>query len=259
MRVDYGPYLQGLSRYEGLFNFWCSVEYWEKAGWRLIELGEGVCGIGDSDGLCLPPVGLSGVLPQESWESYGIGEVWALFPGMEGSEFLDWNLFYRPQDFLSMKGKRWMKFRKNARKFPRRWSGGALEYRRLERGEAEDQLVTLLYQWSERFPALYGEDELVNFVLYGENREALFGGEALLGINVWDFGLRPGEVNYRYLLVREEPFLDEYMRLEFYLRRAEEGVVLVNDGGVLDNEGLLKFKLTLNPVEKRRIYQWVRR
>ena len=248
-----------LMKDKSLPNFWCSIEFWVLSGWVLEYLG-GDCWIMCEEGFggVLPPVTSSGrVNGEREYSSLGIEKIWALLPGMEGNKFLDWNFFYQPKAFLSMEGKRWMKFRKNSRKFPRRW-GKEYEWKDIGEGEYEGEIRSLLEEWLEGKEEIHGGEELFAFCFRGRNRWGLFSEGWLLGMNVWDYSLCSGMVNYRYLIARKIPFLDEYMRLSFYLRMVKEGISLVNDGGSLGDKGLERFKWSLNPFRVEEVYSWER-
>ena len=64
-------------------------------------------------------------------------------------------------------------------------------------------------------------------------------------------------INFRYCFDnREVIYCNEYLRLLFY-RDIAYKEKLVNDGGVLDNENLKRFKKKLNPIEIK--VRWGRR
>ena len=95
----------------------------------------------------------------------------------------------------------------------------------------------------------------------GEHRVVLLNkaGE-IVGVNIWDENWM--NVNFRYSIVRPEPFLADYMRLLFYtdrrmLARAQNGIY-VNDGGVLDRPSLKQYKDKLNPLRVREVRSWSR-
>ncbi len=81
----------------------------------------------------------------------------------------------------------------------------------------------------------------------------------MVGMNVWDENHL--YINYRLCIVDpSERFLDEFMRYLFYTDPLiMEQNKLVNDGGVLGNEGLKRFKDKMNPFSVRPVYSWTRK
>ena len=145
-------------------------------------------------------------------------------------------------------------FRKNIRKYPDRVGEFNLEYRKLSPREFEKDIEELVLNWGEGRD-LYDVEVLVRYAFQGENRYALLRHGKVVGLNIFDENFK--FINYRYCIDDGTPFLNEYMRYLFYtsdeiLKKQK----LVNDGGSLDNEGLRKFKLRLNPVHIGYVYSY---
>lgn len=221
----------------------------------------------EADGVCLfPPVALtcppSGPPPVDYvWSDFDGDE--APLPGYE-PEFLDWEYIYDPKDFFEhrMTGKKWATFRKNVRKWPRRHPGSKVVVLANPEGD-NAQVRNLVANWLERKENEAEDPEVLvtlaldpppgtghMYVVDGEDRIAA---AAIWDVN-WEY------VNFRFLIAREDPFLDEFSRwsLLMYVAQAFPRK-LVNDGGTLGKEGLERFKDRLNPVRKRKVNSWRRR
>ena len=238
-------YLQLLEDNQMIPNFWCSREYFQKAGLEEIDR-EGILYVYDDDVLVFPPISSKGILKDPS------EMVWCDLEGLEFttmgyvSEFLDYEYIYDPKTFLTMEGKSWMVFRKNSRKFPRRVNE-ELEYvSDISNRRAE----SIFLEWlniQER-KEIYDDETMIKFIFEGENRRFLRSKKGkIYGLNIWDENFQ--YINYRYCICGKEDFISEYMRLLFYT----DSVILnkgklVNDGGVLDNPKLRFFKDKLNPM-----------
>ena len=232
-------------------NFWMSAEYIKHA--ELIWCDDGTSfgyKVSDDDNeWFLPPISKEG----ETFHSNH--NIYAGFPlsfsNTENSTFLDYQFIYKPSHFLKMAGKKWSVFRKNSRKFPARCMGKTI-YRPIHPGEHLDEIERLAVKWmEEKGKTLMDGEVMLKFMLEGENRCGLFYNEQLLGMNIWDENFM--FTNFRYCIDIGEPFLNEYMRLLFYLSGS---IKLVNDGGGLDSPGLFRFKEKLNPVNILRVFQY---
>jgi hypothetical protein len=196
------------------------------------------------------------------------GKIWSDFPEWkpEGlkSKFLDYEYIYDPKAFLSMEGGNWAVFRKNCRKWPKRF-GNHLTYERISaypfRNTAwgREELDDVLGCWLES--KLLGkkiEDEkiLIQYLRFGENRKVLWdSNQRIYGVNVWDENYK--YINFRYCICRPEEYLSEYMRFLFYTDPyIQSQGKLVNDGGVLDNPDLKRFKDKMNPLQVREVKSW---
>lgn len=243
-------YLQLLEKFGIAPNFWCSEEYFRRAGWREVEPERGVVQMYLDDDPMLPPIHREqGVLEGfcfSDFEGYmGLGE----------PLFLDYEYIYDPVSFIDMTGKRWAVFRKNVRKFPQR-IGEVVVYR-----PAEDFCASSepLNDWLENKVGedIHDAETMLDFVLNGENRKVLVGLESgnVYGINVWDSNYL--FINYRFCFHTGEDFLSEFLRFCFYLDPdVQFQKKMVNDGGSLDKDNLRSFKLKMNPIRERRVYTW---
>lgn len=236
-------------------NFWCSEEYFEKAGWRENHLLDWSWIEDPSGKVMLPPVNTN---ERETWKSNipsGIDFIWSDFEGyniqyIAESQFLDYEYIYNPLDFRNMIGKKWMVFRKNSRKWPRNKED---VYYISHRVPSSREVGNLFKEWLEMFAegdALYDPDVMSRYVFAGRNRVFLWVKDKLMGINVYDSNYF--YTNYRYCIHRNEPFLNEFLRLRFHFTAPS----LVNDGGVLGREGLKDFKDKLNPTTVREVRSW---
>jgi hypothetical protein len=229
-------------------NWWCSEEYFQKAGLNIVVENNEVV-ILDDDQQMFPSVSLNN---NQTWGRNANG-FWADFIEYPGKEFLDYEYIYDPKDFLNMSGNKWMTFRKNSRKFSNRCEDKGLIY-----SDKFDQkkLETLLLQWIERIPGdeIHDAETMTKFLIEGKNRKALTDseGKVFFGINIWDENFK--FINYRYCMCMGVPFLSEYMRLLFYTdEEIQNKNKLVNDGGSLDRPELERFKDKMNPINKRQI------
>jgi len=252
-------------------NFWCSSEYIKKAGLKIVVV---------------MPLNIPIYVSDEDWAVFptsfydegntpfelplGCKGIWSDWVGFNPKglkpEFLDYEYIYDPKAFLNLSGNKWMTFRKNCRKFPNRYKG-RIEYTSLFYVDEEiddvinKELECLLINWLEdRNDEIQDDDVILKYLYEGENRKVLWDADSgkVLGINIWDSNYQ--YINYRYCFTRKMDYLSEYMRYLFYTDPIilNEGK-LVNDGGVLGNENLKKFKDKLNPIRVRRVNSWKRR
>lgn len=241
-------------------NFFCSVPYLHYSG-AVARVRSDAAWV-EADDVCLfPPMPINGVFKKD----YPVNEIWSDYAGFEPpgdrwlKTFLDWEYLYNPHDFQTMRGGRWETFRKNSRKWPKFQRN--VHYGRVTQGKEERW--NLVAEWLEKRQASVLDPEtIVSYVMNPVNgvyQKALTRNGQLVGLNIWDENYC--YVNFRFCIVRAgERYLDEYMRRLFYtdpeiLAKGK----LVNDGGVLDNEGLQRFKDKMNPVRKRKMYGWKRK
>lgn len=216
-------------------NFWCSEEYWAAAGWTVRE--RKWWEIRDQEeNLMLPAITSDGmVLSLSSWST---------LIGQGGNHFLDWNYMYDPKNFSSMLGGTWSKFRKNCRKWPRRYS---FDWRHPEQAD-----MKLVENWATEKARIQDWEVLAWYCTNAKNQLSLIHADQVVAWLAWDEN--PVYTNFRWLLVDpDHPFLDEYCRWFFYTRLANQNK-LVNDGGSLNRMGLEQFKDSLQPVRKEPIY-----
>lgn len=254
-----------LEKFKIIPNFWASEEYFQKAGFEQVQNGE-LLTVMSGDWSMFP--GLNTQTGTLVWKH---DKIWSDFPGEGGpdgyeAKFLDYEYVYDPQSFTHMDGKAWQVFRKNSRKFPRRFAGQlTYDWARnypFDPAILPQKLESLLVEWaSDRDEAEEIHDDLVmeEYLLGGENRKILWDSQgAVYGVNIWDSNYF--YVNFRFCFCLSEDFLSEYMRLLFYTDPDITNTgKLVNDGGVLDNPHLKAFKDKLNPLRMREVKSWERR
>lgn len=261
-------YLQLLERGNITPNFWCAEEYFEKAGLEEYVDGDVVLVV-DGDWCVFPPIYIETASLADRWA--GDRPIWSDFAEWSpdsntyNRKFLDLEYIYDPKAFLQMDGGKWAVFRKNCRKWPRRfenraglrydWIGASpFNYRRA----MDEVLRSWLDGMKEPDEEIQDDEALLKYLYHGKNRKILFDRNGIYGINIWDENYR--YINFRWCLCRPEDFLSEYMRLLFYL----DPFILdkykqVNDGGVLDDPDLKRFKDKMCPSLVREVYSWFRR
>jgi hypothetical protein len=262
-------YLTTLEQFNIQPNFWCSREYFEKASFHEKEVyvfeerAEALFVLDSEDSVILPPLNLTN---GEIYQFIPIVGIWADLVGFNPKKtvfpkwkmkFLDYNYIYDPAEFKEMKGRKWTTFRKNSRKFPRRYGEENLVW--ADFIPVEEEIKEFAGEVLERISSDFIHDAhvMLRYLLNGENRAFLLDEESgkILAMNIWDEN--HCYINYRYAFCVGEPFLSEYVRLCFYQMVNEKYPgKLVNDGGVLDRPSLESFKDKLNPVEKLKIYSW---
>jgi hypothetical protein len=241
---------------EGLLpNFWMSAEYLTLSDVYIYSdpplAGYKVCS--SAPEWFLPPLFKSEAYDFQKHNSKDI-HIYAGFPSIISPdslgpnrfcEFLDYQFIYDPENFITMKGKRWKVFRRNVHKFLREYP--ALTYKKIEPGEYIDKISRLLQHWSEG-ALLFDHEVMVRFLFFGKKRWGLFSGNVLIGINVYDENWK--YINYRYCIDNKRKFVNKILRYFFYTHpEILDKNKLVNDGGCLDRPGLFQFKSRLNPVE----------
>jgi len=228
-------------------NFWMSEEYIDKARLEWVKTSNGLSGFKDNymdDEWFFPPIrGGNFVLNENIYSGFLITN-----PPIK-SNFLDYQFIYQSSNFLDLSGGKWAVFRKNIKKYQRRIRRD-LHYRTLQPDEQTQRLEALLLKWAQD-KKIYDPEVMVRFVMEGNNREALFAGGELVGLNVFDEN--HWFVNFRYCLDDGSPFLNELMRYLFYINRP---ATYVNDGGSLNNPTLHAFKVKLNPFLVYKIYSY---
>lgn len=262
-------YLKLLESFKITPNFWCSAEYFKKAGlqerydknWIYIWDPENEITV-------LPPLNKnfgSGPIRNESEWAH---RFWADFPNyFPGNDyvpgFLDFNYIYDPKNFLKMDGSKWAVFRKNTKKFPKRYEK-KLQYVTssfLIEDYYENSITSLFLSWIEsRRNNVQEAEVLFEYANSGSQRGLLLDEDGeVLGVNAWDENWEM--INFRLCMTKpEQPFLNEYMRLLFYTSAAiQKKGKLVNDGGVLDNSSLKEFKDKLCPLKVNEIKTWIRK
>jgi hypothetical protein len=236
-------------------NFWTSQEYFDKAGWRENTFLEWSW-IEDAEGMImLPPLTPGPLEWRKRTPNTPCDFIWSDFEGYAPEDynplFLDLEYLYRTQDFKNLEGGEWRKFRKNVRKWPRKRIGLNYSFHAPRTKLVED----VFREWLGAFmdDTLYDPDLMAEYVFYGEKRRFLYEKDRLVGFNIWDSNYL--YYNYRYCIHVNEPFLSEYLRLLFYTDQTRLNST-VNDGGTLGNEGLKRFKDSLNPARVRSVKSW---
>ena len=238
-------YLQALERGRLIPNFWCSEEYWEKAGWEEHFIPEmGLIIIGDEEGrVMLPPMlsdGRVAILADGSLLP------WAGIPGLHGGSFLDFQFIYSAIRSLDdLKGGVWRTTRKNINKVQRE-RGNIISSGYVTPTEAQDILI----QWTQgNGIEEYNDPEvLTKYVLDGEGRIPLFyeKTQKMAALLVYDENYK--YINFRYCITDNLPGTSDYVRMLFRVFMYNKGK-LINDGGALGRPGLDKYKRRLNPVQ----------
>jgi len=242
-------YLEALKMFGIEPNFWCSEEYFQKAGWQVCWDGDAIY-VFDEDVVMLPPIDTTG------GEVYlGNASVWATLGTLGGTQFalqfLDYNFIYDPKRFFDLAGGDWQTFRKNSRKFVNRNPDLRLQYRPVQ---PDDDLSEVLVEWlSEKERVIVDDETMIKYMESGQNVKILTddNGE-VYGVNIWDENYM--YINFRYCFCKPGQHLSEYMRLLFYTDPLINK--LVNDGGCLDNQELYRFKTKLNPIKVNDIYSY---
>jgi len=184
-------------------------------------------------------------------------------------KFLDYEFIFDPQAFQNMEGGQWQVFRKNCRKWPRKFSSdvNVLQYKWVSQYVKEwganrlwEELSELFIKWVRNKPdneEIQGDEIMLSYLQSGENRKVLYNNKRgdIYGVNIWDFNYK--FINFRFTFNPPEDFLSEYMRILFY---TDPDILsknkLVNDGGCLGSESLRKFKLKMNPIWARKVMSW---
>ena len=227
-------------------NFFISEPYFDVNEWVIEVEGRKACVRGDGD-LLFPPVLSSGKLGRTD------EPIWVDFEGYQiknrQPSFFDHEFIYCSDDFEKLDGGRFATFRKNCRrfrrKFERKWS-----YSEVKREKAAELFLDWMIDGIDYVEA---PETIVDYLLAADNIIGLFIGKELIGFNSWDSNFQ--FLNFRYsFTLRRENYASEFLRLCFY-RNLPKGT-LVNDGGTLGSPGLERFKRKLNPREVRRRQTW---
>lgn len=251
-------YLKRLKRLKLIPNFWCSEEYFKRAGWVQYSNANGIFSILKPDEDEAESKSMIHVLDEDSYNMLpplspsGLGgrntPYWAGFHlKFSCEEVLDLNYIYNPIHFRNLQGKCWSAFRKNIKKWPSNNPNDC--YRKIEEYE-RDQVVQVFLDWLEsrnQWEEIHDGQIITSYLKESDNCRGLFRGEELVGFTIhdenWSF------INFRYCFSKAEPFLNEYIRYRFFTSpEIWYSGKLVNDGGVLDNPRLKFFKDRLNPV-----------
>ena len=186
--------------------------------------------------------------------------IYAGFPGQLNVHLMEWEhldnqYIYDPEKFKDLSGGKWKVFRRNVRKYPEQ-NPGVLLYKQLVPEEFEEEIEEMIVGWADNNIEVYDPEVVIEYLFHGQHRWGLIRNGKLVGINLADW-LSETFINFRFCLDDGSPFLNEYLRLQFYLG-LEEGV-MVNDGGDLGKEGLKRFKTKLNPVSVTTVNSYKKR
>jgi len=229
-------------------NFFVSERYWWAAGWAAVPNGDDVIHVLDQAGLdMLPPMGQDRPVPTEVWCDF-LG-----YQGIGQAKFLDHQFLYYPSSFLDLSGHQRAVFRRNVWRFDRRHTDWVYRQPR-----SQDELMGALGDWLEAGQEVYDLDATLRYLEdcpAEESRVLEVDGE-VVAINAWDRNLT--FVNFRYSFARRDvKYASEFARLRFYLDTLERWPLrIVNDGGSLGSEQLLKFKNKLGPWRIDSMYSW---
>ncbi len=248
-------YLTALCKASHLPNFWCSQEYFERAGWIVKEV-DGFIGVFDKDGKkMLPEIQLIPFVLldySDSWAGF------SSIPAFWGGDELDYEFIYDPQSFLDLSGSPWRMVRKNLR-----WAESDLgekvflDSSPIVTTTTEQEIMDFIVGWTEgnNEKEFYDPEVMVEYLLKGKNRFFVRGvsSKSLYGILAYDYNWK--YVNFRYCTVLGGVRgLSDTARVLFYQKIAKTFPGFqVNDGGSLGNDGLYRYKLRLNPIKVSKI------
>lgn len=244
-------YLELLQRRDISPNFWCSEEYWEKAGWEELE-GLSSCRVIDSEGIeMLPPV--------SDYNFFDINaSYWTGFPNQQPPKgtFLDHEFIYEPiPDMEDLPGGEWRTTRKNMNKVLREYDNCPIFIPTDEDETDPGEIADVFEEWTSAndIKTIEDPDVMIKFVTEGRNRLSLYLMGRLSGILVFDMNWK--YINFRYCVVRPLPGLSDYARIWFrhmvYHRYPGK---LINDGGSLGRDSLYQYKKRLCPLEINKIW-----
>lgn len=223
-------------------NFFISKKYLEFHDVKIVD-NKGCLEVWDDEGVLFPAI------PFNENKSFMVS-----FPVQELKEGVlnDYQFFYEPKNFNNLFGNKWLVFRKNTNKFKRLYPNwyytSEIDFK---------QLKLLLIEWLENRDTIYDADFLVDCILNPQENylKGVYVGGQLVGVNFADENYQ--YINYRWLICKKIPLLDEFCRWCFYTdTEIQEKNKLVNDGGCLDNQGLKKFKEKLNPIMVKILYNF---
>jgi len=202
----------------------------------------------------LPPISKGGQFPVNVpvWADLG-----KYSPKGLKAKFLDYEYVYDPNSFIDLSGSKWKVFRKNIKKFSKRYH--LKTFYRTDFNK--QQIYNFVEEWADeiKWDEVQDAKVMLKYAYNGHNRKALINQDGkIIGLNIWDCNFK--YINFRYCLCLNMPFLSEYMRYLFYTNITTSditgGPVLVNDGGTLGNPGLKTFKNKLNPIKTRKVFSW---
>jgi len=260
--LDDSVYLQAMKEGKIEPNFYCSLEYFQKAHCHEVIENGLVTVMDRSNCPLLPSINL---IDRKTHPYLLADGIWADLVGFRpflttiqmDKTFLDYNYIYDPQNFQEMRGSQWATFRKNSRKFPNRYGNEKLRWTKNISFNNKLESFGLDVIKDFRDNQIHDAGVMLSCLFKGKNRWFLIDIKTnnILAVNIWDDNHL--YVNYRFALCMDIPFLSEYIRLSFYRQMVKEKPgKLVNDGGVLDRPTLKAFKDKLNPVKVNKVYSW---
>lgn len=240
-------------------NFYCSEEYFEKAGWIEDRDEENVIIIFDfsKSNIMLPVIDLDSIRFLSSSFYAGFCNLNSVcFKEDIKLNFLDYEFIYDPSQFLSLSGNKWKKVRKNLKWC--REDFGKLDAFYTYENYDQLEIDNFLNIWvnSMEGQKLYDPEVFLKYIFFGKNRLLFKNNKGVIkGIACWDENWK--YINFRYCLVNnsEGRGLSDTCRVLFYryINACMPGK-LVNDGGSLGIPSLYKYKEKLNPIEINKIY-----
>ncbi len=259
-------------------NFYCSTAYLTASGAQCYLTDDArwayvIDVTDDGDEICMfPPVPatdeVAAEVPRAEWPAL-FDLIWSDFgggahtpPGYE-ARLLDYQYIYDQVELAEAAGSALATFRKNARKWPAR-TGLMLQSKavvRIDNAEVQD----LCADWLEAHQTVVQDAGNMLTYLLTLPPGAIVRGMVdnygcLRALVAYDINFH--YINFRYCLTRpDEPFLEDYVRKLFYsspVALMNVGRRFINDGGVVDSPGLMKFKDRLCPVERRECHSWVK-
>jgi len=248
-------YLKQIEQHGIIPNFFCSETYLDNTS-IVGRLEDGWVWLEENGLVLFPALPLS----DKSNKKYPISGCWADFENYtlfdeaeDEKKFLDLEFIYDTSEFNNLSGSKWRTFKKNIRYWPDVNIGWKYE-QKTRYSDRKDLLV----DWLERNQeSVQDYETIVRCILEPTKNDlckGLYNGQGeLVSINFADENYK--YINYRYIICKNEPYLDEFSRYCFYMDydvRVKNK--LINDGGCLGREGLKRFKIKLNPIKVRTVY-----
>lgn len=269
-KLDLDWFLKRTNELGWVPNFYLSKPYLLVSNPQLEHWGNWVILLDNSFSL-FPPVPVENeICPPESLFEDLLLKIWSDVEGWEpwrdklSPVFLDWEYIFDSKNFKKMEGGHWETFRKNSRKWerrqPQKYPPVLIDSEVLP-SYMEKEIQKLLAEWlEEKADSMEDSETMVEYLLSnppGASIKYLMVKDRLYAILAWDYSRT--YINFRYCITRPgERFLEEYVRLKFYLLpEVQQSNLLVNDGGSVGNEGLERFKDKMNPVKKRKVFSWI--
>jgi hypothetical protein len=243
-------------------NFFCSKSYFDNP--EIIgKIEDEWIWVEENELVLFPPISLKNIWNFKNCPITGWWADFANYPlELWDDSHKDWKVspldkefIYSPMDFNNLSGSKWRMFKKNIK----RWPDINIGYTYNEKANYFD-IKDLLVEWLElRAESVQDFETIIRLILepskidyckYLYNKDG-----KLVAINYADENYM--YINYRYLICKKEPYLDEFARYCFYTDYdIQKKNKLVNDGGCLDSDNLKRFKMKLNPCSIRDVYSF---